>query len=178
MRSPRGPFPCAGEEQWVVISIDDDRQWAALTAAMGNPQWASHPALAERDGRVAARDTIAAHLGAWTSARSVDEVTGALQAAGVPVAPMLNGTMMLDDPHLGARGWTLTIDQPGVGPMDVEGPAWTSADMGGPITFPAPGLGEHTHEVARGILGLGDEEIDTLVRSGVLEVDPPAPPAT
>ena len=94
-----------------------------------------------------------------------------LQRAGVPCGAMLTGTDMLDDPHLEARGWTLELDQPGVGPMKFEGPAWFSDAMLGPYTAPAPGLGEHTRTIARELLGLDDERIDHLIEAGILEPD-------
>ena len=30
-----GVYPCAGDDEWCVISIRDDADWMALTAAMG-----------------------------------------------------------------------------------------------------------------------------------------------
>ena len=57
---------------------------------------------------------------------------------------------MLEDPHLDARGWTLDIDQPGVGYMKLEGPAWVSEHMGGPITFPSLTLPVTLEKYARG----------------------------
>ncbi|MCZ7526295.1 MAG: hypothetical protein M5U14_07925 [Acidimicrobiia bacterium] len=39
-----------------------------------------------------------------------------------------------------------------------------------PIVAPAPGLGEHTREIAREVLGLADGEVDGLVARGMLEI--------
>jgi crotonobetainyl-CoA:carnitine CoA-transferase CaiB-like acyl-CoA transferase len=170
-RAPRGPYPCAGEQQWVVISVRDDTDWSALRRALGDPEWAARPEWAAAAGRIADSAAIDRHLTEWTATRDRAEVVDILQAAGVPCGPMITGTDMLDDPQLESRGWTLDIDQPGVGPMKLEGPAWLSSAMAGPITFPAPGLGQHTREIAAELLGLDDDEIDALVAAGVLEVD-------
>ncbi len=168
--APRGPYPCAGEQQWAVISVQTDQQWAGLVRALGEPAWARDSALASSDGRLAAADAIDDHLAAWTAARDRDDVAATLRAEGVPCEPMRNGNDLLDDPHLAERGWTIQFDQPGVGPIGLEGPAWLAPDMGGPITYPAPLLGEHTREVAAEILGLEDAEIDELLGAGVLEI--------
>lgn len=40
--------------------------------------------------------------------------------------------------------------------------------------MPAPGLGQDTIDISRDLLGLADDEIATLVKDGILEVDPPA----
>ena len=155
----------------MVISVRDDADWACLRAAIGDPAWALDPALTGLAGRLAAADVVDRHLSAWTAARTRDEVWGLLQQAGVPCGPMLTGTDMLDDPHLRSRGWTIELDQPGVGPMALEGPAWVAPSMPGPITTPAPGLGEHTREIAMELLGLSPDEIEELIARGVLEPD-------
>ena len=74
-----------------------------------------------------------------------------------------------DDPHLVERGYVLEIDQPGVGPMLLEGPGFHSPALVGPITTPAPKLGEHTRQILVDILGLPDAEIAGLFASGVLQ---------
>ena len=55
--------------------------------------------------------------------------------------------------------------------MIFEGAAFHASAIGGPDIFPAPGLGEHTREIASGWLGLNDAEIESLVAEGVLEID-------
>ena len=45
---------CAGEQQWAVISVQSDEQWAGLVRALGAPAWATDPALATASGRLAA----------------------------------------------------------------------------------------------------------------------------
>jgi crotonobetainyl-CoA:carnitine CoA-transferase CaiB-like acyl-CoA transferase len=42
------------------------------------------------------------------------------------------------------------------------------------VVAPAPALGEHTREIARTLLGLSDERIESLIVEGALE-DPPPP---
>ena len=169
-RVPRGPFQCQGEEQWVVISIDTDQQWMSLVNAMGAPEWALREAFSTVEGRLENKDIIESHLAAWTSDQNRDDVFHLLQDVDVPCGPMIIGMEMLEDPHLEARGWTLEIDQPGVGYMKLEGPAWVSERMGGPITFPSPDLAGHTREIAQEVLKMNDDIIDDLVERGILEV--------
>ena len=168
--APRGPYRCAGEQQWAVISVQSDDQWAGLVRALGEPTWAADPALATAEGRLAAATSIDEQLSAWTADRDRDDVAATLRAEGVPCEPMLNGNDLLDDPHLAERGWTIQFDQPGVGAIGLEGPAWVAPAMGGPVTYPAPLLGEHTREIAADVLGLDDAEIDDLLAAGVLEI--------
>ena len=110
------------------------------------------------------------HVAEWVLQHSRSEVFDLLQSVGVPCGPMIIGMEMLEDPHLDARGWTLDIEQPGVGYMKLEGPAWMSEHMGGPITFPSPDLAGHTKEIAQEVLKMNDDMIDDLIERGILEV--------
>ena len=54
--------------------------------------------------------------------------------------------------------------------MKLEGPAWESETMGGPLTFPSPGLAEHTVEIASEILKMDNVTIENLIERGILEI--------
>ena len=169
-RAPRGPFRCSGEEQWVVISVENDEQWDSFVNVMGSPDWATGATLSTSDGRLAAVTLINERVAEWVRQYERSEVFELLQFAGIPCGPMFIGMEMLDNPHLEARGWTLNIDQPGVGYMKLEGPAWVSEQMGGPITFPSPDLAGHTREIAYEVLQMNEETIDDLIERGILEI--------
>ena len=169
-RVPRGPFQCAGEEQWVVISIETTTHWESLLNAIGSPKWALSETLGTLEGRIENSELIENNLADWVRSQKRDAVVSTLQGAGVPCGPMLIGMEMLDDPHLNSRGWNLEIDQPGVGYMKLEGPAWISPTMGGPITFPSPDLAGHTVEIATEILKMDSSEIENLTERGILEI--------
>ncbi len=171
--SPWGLYRCAGEEEWVAITCRDDAGWQGLVAAMGAPAWAD-ASLAGVEARRARVDEIDERIREWTAAQSKDAVARACQEHGVPAAPMLTGAEMTTDPQYVARGFAVEIDQPGVGPLVLDGPAFRGGLMVGPDIRPAPDLGEHTRRIARDLLGLDDAEIDRLLAAGVLETTPPA----
>jgi crotonobetainyl-CoA:carnitine CoA-transferase CaiB-like acyl-CoA transferase len=172
--APWGLYPCAGEEQWVAITCRHDADWQGLVAAMGSPDWAKDPALSAVDGRRARAEELDARIGDWTTTQSKDAVATACQRHRVPAAPMLTGTEMTTDPQYAARGFAVEIEQPGVGPLVLDGPAFRGELMVGPDIRPAPDLGEHTRRIAHELLGLDDAEIDRLLAAGVLETTPPA----
>ena len=169
-RCPRGPYQCTGEEQWVVISVETTSQWQALISAMGSPEWAEQEILSTLEGRMENAELINNNLSQWIKSQNRDDVFHILQEAGVPCGPMLVGMELLDNVHLCARGWNLEIDQPGVGYMKLEGPAWESETMGGPLTFPSPDLAEHTVEIASEILKMDNVTIENLIERGILEI--------
>ncbi len=115
-------------------------------------------------------ELINSKLSQWVERQNRDDVFRILQKAGVPCGPMLVGMEMLDNVHLCERGWNLEIDQPGVGYMKLEGPAWESENMGGPLTYPSPDLAEHTVEIASEILKMDSAAIESLIERGILEI--------
>ncbi len=168
--APWGAYPCAGEQQWCVISIRDDAQWQRFVAAIGSPAWATDSALANVEGRFAARDTLDEHITAWTRERTKHEVAELLQRHAVPAGPMLTGADQIEDPHLQARGYTRWLDQQDAGRMCFEGPAFEADGMSDIELFQAPRLGEHTRQLGERLLGLSETEVEELIAVGVLEV--------
>ena len=88
---------------------------------------------------------------------------------------MLTASGQVNDPHFAARGFLVPLHQPPIGGMTFEGAAFHATGMVGPDIRPAPGLGEHTREVAAEV-GLSPEETEALIVEGVLETDPPYAP--
>jgi len=169
--APWGVYPCAGNERWCVITVRDDNEndWRRFRAALGDPDWARERQYETARGRIEARAELDRRVAEWTSARTDREVTEILQWAGVPAGFMMYASDMPVDPHLLARGYPQQMNQPGVGAMMFEGPAFHATSIPEAIVSPAPALGEHTREICRTILRMEDAEVSKLVAEGVLD---------
>ena len=168
--APWGLFACEGEDQWVAVCCRTDDEWAALAGLVG----LDDPTLATLAARRGREDDVEAAVSAWTRTLSKHAVTDACLAAGVPAGPMLTSSQQLQDPHLAARGYLVEIDQPPIGAMTIEGPAFVATGMSDADIRPAPGLGEHTREIVAE-LGLDTAAIEGLITRGILEIAlPPA----
>ncbi len=172
--TPGGMYQCAGEEKWVSIVCRDDADWRALTEVMGRPELGADDRFATLAARRAAVDEVDALVGEWTAGLDRYEVAERCQGAGLAAGPMLVGADMMVDPHYVARGFPVTVDQPGVGEIEFEGPGFRGTAMADPVEEPAPWLGEHTVAICRDVLGLDEAEIERLIAANVLEVTPPA----
>ena len=166
--APWGFFRCDGEDQWVAICCRTDAEWAALASLLG----LDDPALATLEARREREDELEQAVSAWTETLSKQAVTEACLAAGVPAGPMLTSGEQLQDPHLAARGYLVELDQPPIGVMTFEGPAFVATGMADADIRPAPGLGEHTREIVAE-LGLDEAAIEDLIARGILETDSP-----
>lgn len=176
--APHGVYPCAGDDEWVVITVRDDADFAALAGVLGPPQLAGTPGYATRAGRAAAREPIDALVAAWTRSRPPREAAAALQAAGVPAGPMLRIPEHLGDPHLAGRGFLTPTRHPLLaGPVPGERASAVFERMPDPPLGPAPLAGQQTRELAARLLSLSAADIQSLLDDGVLE-EPETSPAT
>lgn len=170
--APQGVFPCAGDDEWCVITVRDTADWDRLRAILG---------IDRRDldtpaGRVAHRDELEKLVAAWTSERSPREVMVTLQGAGVPAAAMLRVTELPADPHLAARSFFSTMRHPQLIDLPAESGPAVFGHIGRVSSRPAPLPGQQTREICREVLGLPAETVQQLIDGGVLEEsDPPQP---
>ena len=171
--APWGVFQCAGDQQWSVVCVRDDADWAALKQAMGNPAWADHPAYGTAEGRMGAREAVNAGVAEWTAGLSPREVQDACQAVGIPGSAMLTAMDHMTDPQLSERGFPLEVFQPGTGNLVLEGPCFYGSEMPTPPVHAAPLLGEHTRQICIEDLGMDPAEVERLVELGALEIPLP-----
>jgi crotonobetainyl-CoA:carnitine CoA-transferase CaiB-like acyl-CoA transferase len=170
--APWGMFPCAGTDQWVAINCRDDADWRGLVAAMGA---SDADAMLDLPARRAQAVELKARIVEWTHGLDKHEVAARCQAHGVPAGAMLTGVELASDPHLVARGFPVEVQQPELGTMTLEGPAFRSRHMPPPRITAAPGLTEHTKEIGAELLGLTAADIDGLLEAGILEWAPNEP---
>jgi len=166
--APHGCYPCAGNDQWVTIAVEDDEQFAAFCRVIGRPELAADPRFADVVSRHRNQEELDRIVGEWTRQATPQTVTQALQAAGVAASPVLGVTALFDDPHLRARGFWESVSHPSAGTWDVDGVPWRLNRSPAHIRLPAPRFGEHNDYVLRGLLGLSEDEMRELGEAGVI----------
>jgi crotonobetainyl-CoA:carnitine CoA-transferase CaiB-like acyl-CoA transferase len=184
-RAPFGVYPAKTEggpatmdDRWIAISCETDEQWAALVLEMGSPAWAQDPKFATNEGRYQHHKELDSHISAWTAGIDDYDLMARLQLAGVSATPVLEASRMFDDPQLLARDFFREQTQLAAGgPFKYVGPMWKFSET--PIEFYQPPImfGEHNDYVYREVLGLSDEEIESLreKRHIATEYDPSVP---
>ena len=169
--APWGVYPCAGDDEWCVVTVRDDGDWGRLRDALG---WAADPRCDGAAARLAHRAELDRRLGAWTSERSPREVTRLLQHAGVPAGFMQRPDEYEHDPQLQARDFLRSFEQPGLEPRRIENAPFRSEQIAAPPAAVAPEPGAHTREICAQLLGMTDAAVEALVKAGVLEDEPKA----
>jgi crotonobetainyl-CoA:carnitine CoA-transferase CaiB-like acyl-CoA transferase len=170
--APQGLYRGAGFDHWLALSIATDEQWQALRAGLGQPAWATDPALDTYAGRREHHAAIDAELDAWAADRDVFVEAEALIALGVPAAAGRDPRLMLGHPQLVHRGFHETIDHPVVGLRQTPTVPFRFASVDKWLRSPAPLLGQHNREILGGLLGLSDEELAVLEADQIIGTRP------
>lgn len=163
--APSNAYTC--RDGVVLVAGNGDSIFKRLMHAIGRPDLAEAPDLANNAGRVARVDEIDGAIGAWTAQRGVAEVLDVLGQARVPAGKVYTARDIAEDPHYRARDMILT--QHTRDGYDVEVPGIVPKLMGTPgsIRSAAPHLGEDTDAVLREV-GLTDEQIAALRSKGIV----------
>ncbi|MEX0784713.1 MAG: CoA transferase [Dehalococcoidia bacterium] len=169
--APQGIYRCAGEEQWLAISVRDDTEWAALAEVVGAAELAG---LAV-DERRARHDEIDTRISEWSREQDPQAAMERLQAAGVPAGRVLDSDTIHGDPHLLERGFWVELPHPRMAPWKQPGVVWRLAEANPHLRRHAPLFGEHTAELLRDLLGMGAQELAALEAAGVTSNAPVNP---
>ena len=151
-----GVYPCAGDDEWCVISVRSDNDRAALATVIGAD-------LPEE------RASFLAAVSEWTHGKDKYEVTEILQAAGIPAAPMYRAVDLPTDPQVVFRDVYAEMAHPLFdAPMLSEmGPAPYTGIPAAELR-PAPMPGEQTRQICQEVLGMSAEDTERLIADGVL----------
>lgn len=166
--APHGVFRCNGEDRWVSIVVGDEEEWRRFCAAIGQPTLATDPRFLTLAARKEHEDILEQIVTSWTQERSAEEVTRALQQAGIAAYPALNGKDLLANAHVAERGFFVELEHPEAGKRRHLGIPWRMSRTPCAVRRPAPCLGQDTSYVLEEILGLSQEEISSLRTKDVL----------
>jgi crotonobetainyl-CoA:carnitine CoA-transferase CaiB-like acyl-CoA transferase len=167
-----GVFPARDGNLVIAAQVDD--AWKRLAALIGGPELAADPRFHGQDNRNANRVAALEYVRNWTVVQaSRDDCIAALDAAGVPCAPVNRIDEVLADPQTAARGMVVEQDHPVLGRVKLPNLPFRFSDCDTSPRSPAPLLGQHNRDVAAS-LGYSEAEVDAMVRDGVLYAEPAA----
>ena len=167
--APHGAYRCCWEDRWCVIAVFTDEEWRSFGKVIGKPAWTREPRFATLQARKDNEEELDSLVGAWTIDHSAEDVMSLMQAAGVAAGLVATGEDMMEyDPQLKHRGFFWELDHPEIGRYRGVTPSFIMSKSPCEIRR-APLMGEHNEYVLKEILGMSDEEVDELIREGVVE---------
>ena len=164
---PYQVFPTA--DGFIIIAANNDRQFERLCKAADTSELLADPDFASNALRVHNRERLVPLIEAATRTRPTARWMEALEAAGVPCAPVNTIDEVFADPQIVARGMEIAMPHPLAG-EDVRlvgSPVGLSRTPASYRRAP-PTLGQHTDEVLAEMLDLSESERDALRGDGVI----------
>jgi len=154
----------------IAIGIGSDKLWRAFCPLIERPELADDPRFVTNAARNANRPALVAALEAVFVAKTYEEWEAILMPAGIPIGAINTLDQVVAHPQVQARGALVESTHPVAGAVRMVGPPVRFSETPGSVRLPAPLLGQHTAEVLRDRLGMGDEEIRRLAQRGVVKI--------
>lgn len=166
---PYEVFPAS--DGYFILAVGNDAQFRKFCAYAEASELADDPRFATNASRVRNREVLVPMLKQTTARRSVAEWIEAMERLQVPCGPVNGIDQVFADPQVEHRGMRVRIDYPGstAGTVDLIGSPIHLSET--PVCYhrAPPRLGQHTDEILREVLGIGDAEISSLRAEHVLD---------
>ena len=162
---PTNTYRCA-DGKYVIIGGNGDSIFKRLMVTAERADLAEDPRLAKNPGRVGNEAEIDGAIEAWCATLPSAEVLEKLEANRVPCGPIYSAADMMADPHFQARGLFQQVEINGA-PLKIPAIMPRLGGTPGGTRWPGGDAGGDTESVARGELGLSEEEFQRLKAQGV-----------
>ncbi len=145
MNAPYAAFKC--KDGYFAVAAGTDKLWAATCEVIGRKDLAADARFASPSLRAKNQDALRGLLEAEFARFTASEMLDALNARGVPCAPLNTYSQVLADPQVAHMGWVQPMELPnGVATRTVLSPMRLDG-KNLPVRQRPPALGEHTAEV-------------------------------
>jgi succinate--hydroxymethylglutarate CoA-transferase len=147
----------------------NDRLFGLICDGLGHPEWKTDARFNINTQRVAHRELLDSLIESITKTKSTQEWLDVFEGSGLPYSAINDIQGTLNHSHVLARDMVTEMDHQWCGPIKmVNTPVKYSESKPGIRSVP-PVLGQHTDEVLRDVLGLSNEEVETLKTEGAVK---------
>ncbi len=137
----------AAADGWLAVAVGNDRQFAAFSAALDHPEWATNPRFKTNSGRVTNRDELIDLISTAMIEHPAAYWREKLEAVGVPVGPLQTVAEVLESEQATALGIVRETEHPTIGRLRMVGSPLRLDGEAPTIRRPPPLLGQHTAEI-------------------------------
>ena len=152
----------------VVMVVTSDRGFGAFCKAIGQSELSEDDRFRTNADRNANEDALKSIIEAWTSGRSAAEVVEAMDAAGIPAAPVLSLGDVAGSEHIASRQMISKVQHSTLGDIPLVPQPVKFSEAVQSSLRPPPALGEHTRELLESLLKLDKSEIQALADDNVI----------
>lgn len=142
----------------IIVGAGNDRLWEKLCHLIERTDLLADERFSTNLKRTQNVNEMKVILDAVFKVKTIDEWMEALEAAGVPCAPINTVDKVINDPQIKAREMIVELEHPVAGNMKVPGVPIKFSATPGSVDTPAPLLGQHTEEIMKELLGWDEEK--------------------
>ena len=150
-----------------IYVITQAAAFRALAKVIGHEEWNEDPDWNTPGARLPKLDRMFNIIEEWTMTKDKFEVMEILNPLDVPCGPILSMKELGDEPSLRATGTVVEVDHPERGAYLTVGNPIKLSDSPADVRR-SPLLGEHTDEILKEVIGLGDDEITAAREEGAI----------
>lgn len=154
----------AADDGWITVTSGTPRSVLNIVRLLGMDPEQFGDAARQAQGTKALDDG----LRSWVAERSTDECLAQFEAAGVVGAKVFDVDDILADPVFAERGSIVTVDDPDLGEVRMQGVVPEMVTAPGRVWRTGAALGQDNDLVYRDWLGLDDDEMARLAEGGVV----------
>ena len=150
-----------------VYFITQAAVWGNICDLIGKPEWKEDPNYATPGARLDKIPQIFDTIEEWTKTLDKFEVMNLCNPLNIPCGPILSMKELSEEPSLRATGTVVEVEHPTRGSyLSVGNPIKLSNSPSDVVRSPL--LGEHTDEILKSVVGLGDDEIAAAREAGAI----------
>ena len=160
--APQGVYKCAGEDEWVSISVCDESQWNLFKKLLGLSE-SIYPSFDTVKKRIENHTTLDDLINRWTQGKNKNDVMMELQNHGIPSGAVLNcGSDTYENRHLNQREFFELVEHPQAGIFPMSRGIFKFADTKLSNQRHSPCLGEHNTQILQNLLGISHENVNDM----------------
>ncbi|WP_140181355.1 CaiB/BaiF CoA transferase family protein [Providencia stuartii] len=164
--APRNVY-CCRDGKYVALSGSTQTMALRFFDLIGHSEFADDPRFCDNSARVKNREQLDIIIADWFAQRNRAEALELVREAGVTVGPVYSIDDIVNDPHFIHRQVHLSVADDDFGSLSMPNILPRYSSTPGVWRFPAPKLGEHSHEILSE-LGFDEQKISMLRQKGAI----------
>lgn len=156
------------KDGFIIIATAELAQVENVFRIIGREDLIGTPLCSQQSERLKRKTEIDAMVEEWTKIRTVKEILTKLRTADVPCSLIPTYDQVCNDPQLLSRDMIIEVEQHLSGKVKVPGSPFKLSRTPGNVNYPASSLGEDNREVYSGMLGYTEQELEKLVKDGII----------
>ncbi len=154
--------------EYVSLIAAGDGLFPRLASLMDRSDLLEDERFRTLTARVQNADAINTIVADWCRSRTAAEIEEAALRWDVPFARTMTVADICADPHVQARGDLVSVEDPVLGPVRMQGAYPRFSRTPGGVREGAPRLGQHNEEIYCGLLGLSPSRLAELSAERVI----------